>query len=199
LTSKTILDSKDRNCCFSLVNLLYNILKDLINSNRPLIFLCIGTDRSTGDSLGPIIGSKLKALLRNKINLYGTLQDPVHAKNLLETLDDINNTFKNPYIIAIDASLGSIQNIGKVVVSDAPLRPGAAMNKKLPPVGNISITGIVNISGYIEFTILQNTRLFTVMTLADIISSSIFQSFVRYQKDVKKFNEESDNNIAQSI
>src|SRR5438445_11299584 len=27
--------------------------------NRPIVFVCIGTDRSTGDSLGPLIGSLL--------------------------------------------------------------------------------------------------------------------------------------------
>src|SRR6476620_7792492 len=27
--------------------------------NRPILFICIGTDRSTGDSLGPLIGSLL--------------------------------------------------------------------------------------------------------------------------------------------
>jgi len=37
----------------------------------------------------------------------------------------------------------------------------------------MSIKGIVNISGGMDFTLLQNTRLYTVMTLADSISNGI--------------------------
>ena len=50
------------------------ILYDLIISNkaheRPLVILCIGTDRATGDCLGPIVGHKLKKKHHNKILLY---------------------------------------------------------------------------------------------------------------------------------
>ena len=39
-------------------------LKSIINTkkkpNQEIIILCIGSDRSTGDSLGPLIGYKLK-------------------------------------------------------------------------------------------------------------------------------------------
>ena len=31
------------------------------SGRRQVVFLCIGTDRSTGDSLGPLIGSRLEA------------------------------------------------------------------------------------------------------------------------------------------
>ncbi|MFY9218842.1 MAG: DUF1256 domain-containing protein, partial [Tepidanaerobacteraceae bacterium] len=50
------------------------------------------------------------------------------------------------------------------------LKPGAGVNKKLPPVGNFHITGVVNVGGFMEYLVLQNTRLFTVMKMVDIIS-----------------------------
>ncbi|MBT1288497.1 DUF1256 domain-containing protein, partial [Phocaeicola dorei] len=31
-----------------------------IKTNMPLILVCIGTDRSTGDALGPLVGTKLE-------------------------------------------------------------------------------------------------------------------------------------------
>ncbi len=34
---------------------LYDILKPILDSNRNIIFLCIGSDKSTGDSLGPLV------------------------------------------------------------------------------------------------------------------------------------------------
>ena len=57
----------------------------------------------------------------------------------------------NPYIIAIDSCLGSLNNIGKIFIKNSPLLPGLALNKELPPVGEMSITGIVNISGNLNF------------------------------------------------
>jgi len=151
----------------------------IVKENRPIVFLCIGTDRSTGDSLGPLVGDKLKFLVRDKVFLYGNLEHPVHAKNLAETLNNIFSLYNNPFIIAVDASLGSLQNIGKIYIENKPLSPGAAMNKDLPLVGDISITGIVNISGALEFMVLQNTRLFIVMHLADIISKGIYHSILK--------------------
>jgi putative sporulation protein YyaC len=153
---------------------LLNELQPILYDHRAIIFVCIGSDRSTGDSLGPLVGYKLKYLSKNNIYVYGTLENPIHAKNIVNTLDEINSDFKNPYIVAIDSCLGSLNNIGKVFIQKKPLLPGLALNKQLPGVGEMSITGIVNISGSFEFLVLQNTRLNTVMNLADSISKGIY-------------------------
>jgi putative sporulation protein YyaC len=176
---KFIVDSTLPDSAFTLRDFLSSKIKLITKENRPIVFLCIGTDRSTGDSLGPLVGDKLKFLIRDKVSLYGNLEYPIHAKNLCETIDEINATHTNPYIIAIDACLGTLPNVGKIIVEDKPLSPGAAMNKDLPKVGDLSITGIVNISGALEFMVLQNTRLYTVMLLADIISKGIYHSILK--------------------
>lgn len=139
------------------------------------VLLCIGTDRSTGDALGPIIGHKLADPLSkyNKVYVYGTLDDPVHAKNLKEKIDHIYNSLNNPFIVAIDACLGKVDRIGYITVGAGPLKPGAGVNKNLPSVGDINITGIVNLAGYMEYLVLQNTRLSLVMKMADTLVSSI--------------------------
>jgi putative sporulation protein YyaC len=155
-------------------NYLCDKLQPILNENRPIIFICIGTDRSTGDSLGPLVGHKLKYFSKKNFYIYGTLDNPVHAKNLTDTLNEIEFNFKNPYIVAIDSCLGSLDNIGKIFIHPKPLIPGLALNKKLPAVGEMSITGIVNISGGFDFLVLQNTRLNTVMNIADSISKGIY-------------------------
>jgi len=139
------------------------------------VILCIGTDRSTGDSLGPIIGHKLVNSISkyDNIYIYGTLDDPVHAKNLKERIDHINASFNNPFIVAIDACLGKVDRIGYITVGKGPLKPGAGVNKNLPAVGHIHITGIVNLAGYMEYMVLQNTRLSLVMKMADTLVNSI--------------------------
>lgn len=182
-----IIDSNKKNSTFLFKDALYEIICPIMKSKRTIVFLCIGSDRCTGDSLGPLVGDKLNILLNDKINVYGTLEHPVHAKNLCDTLTSIHNNIDNPFIIAIDACLGSIENIGKIFIKDKPLKPGASMNKNLPHVGDISITGIVNIAGTMDFIILQNTRLFTVTHLANIISTGIYYSIL------KIFKEQNDN------
>ncbi|WP_039657843.1 spore protease YyaC [Clostridium tyrobutyricum] len=179
MSKKTIIDSNKRNSIISLRDNLSHILYPLVKSGRTIIIVCIGTDRSTGDSLGPLIGEKLKFLVRDQVHIYGNLKTPVHAKNLEEIVNKINLKYKNPYIIAIDACLGSLQNVGKIILEAKPLHPGSAMNKSLPSIGDLSITGIVNISGVMEFMVLQNTRLFIVMQLADIISRGIYHAIIK--------------------
>ena len=179
MVDKVILDSMSKDCTYKLRDIISQYITPIAKCSRPIVVLCIGSDRSTGDSLGPIVGNKLNFLVRNKIHVYGNLECPVHAKNLCETIDEINYSYTNPYIIAIDACLGSLQNVGKIIIEEKPLCPGAALNKDLPKVGDLSITGVVNISGAFEFMVLQNTRLYTVMMLADAISNGLYHSILK--------------------
>ena len=168
------IDSSSRTAYINIKDYLLYELQPILNENRPIIFVCIGSDRSTGDSLGPLVGHKLKYFSKNNIYVYGTLETPIHAKNMVSKLAEINYIFKNPYIVAIDSCLGSLNNIGNIFIQKKPLMPGSALNKQLPAIGEMSITGIVNISGNFEFLVLQNTRLNTVMNLADSISKGIY-------------------------
>lgn len=188
MVNKVIIDSMDNKCVFKVRDILSKEILSIVKEERPIILLCIGTDRSTGDSLGPLVGDKLNFLIRDHIFLYGNLESPIHAKNLCETVNKIKSMYKNPYIIAIDACLGSIQNVGRIIIESKPVTPGAAMNKKLPPVGDLSITGVVNIAGTLEFMVLQNTRLYIVMHLADIISQGIYHSIIKTIGGKKPFS-----------
>jgi len=173
------IESDKPNSAYLLSNEIINILKDYADINQ-LVILCIGTDRSTGDCLGPLVGDKLTKNFNLKgVNIYGTLENPVHAKNLDDYIDLIYKRHFDPYILAIDASLGKVENIGKINLYEGPIFPGAGVNKKLSPIGNLSITGIVNMSGFMEYLILQNTRLSLVMKMADVISYSLYLSIKR--------------------
>ncbi|MFE5322300.1 spore protease YyaC [Paenibacillus sp. NPDC056579] len=143
-----------------------------IPSHQPIIIICVGTDRSTGDSLGPLVGTQLKKYHLEGLHLYGTLDQPVHAMNLKETLNSVQERFTNPFIIAIDACLGQLTSVGCIQIGDGPVKPGAGVNKDLPPVGNMHITGIVNVGGFMEYFVLQNTRLSLVMSMSEVISKS---------------------------
>ncbi|EMA6343422.1 spore protease YyaC [Bacillus cytotoxicus] len=153
--------------------MLSNFLLSHIPTESPLILVCIGTDRSTGDALGPLVGTKLEQINIQNFQVFGTLDEPVHALNLEENIQNIQSLNPNSFIIAVDACLGKSQNIGSITVGKGPSKPGAAMNKKLPAVGELHIHGIVNLNGFMEFFVLQNTRLSLVMKMADVIAQSI--------------------------
>lgn len=157
-------------------NLSYELLQLFTSEailERPKVILCIGSDRSTGDCLGPLIGYKLSQNIYENVAIVGTLTRPVHAMNLEETLEEIYASYEDPFIVAIDASLGKKDHIGYITLGRGPLRPGLGVNKQLPAVGDVHITGIVNFSGMMENLILQTTRLSVIMRLADIISESL--------------------------
>lgn len=159
-------------------------IKLLLPVRKPIVILCIGTDRSTGDCLGPLVGTKLQEANLEHFQVLGTLKDPVHAVNLEETISKIEEMFLNPFIIAIDACLGRLKSVGTFQVGTGPIKPGAGVNKVLPEVGDIHINGIVNVSGFMEFFVLQNTRLHLVMTMASIIAESIIKA--DQQTELKK-------------
>jgi len=157
-----------------------------LTPESPRILLCIGTDRSTGDCLGPLVGSKIDQLQQDFFTVYGTLDKPVHASNLRETLQEINTFFKNPFIIAVDACLGRLENVGSIQLGNGYLQPGAGVNKELPPVGQVHITGIVNVGGFMEYMVLQNTRLNLVMRLADVIVSGLTKTISEFRKQTAR-------------
>ena len=171
-------------------NLIFDYILEEFKKKENLIILCIGTDRSTGDSLGPLVGHKLTPSMKSFRNAHimGTLDNPVHALNLESTIKRIYEDHANPFIIAIDSSLGNKKKVGQLSIKNIPLKPGSGVNKVLPPVGDISITGIVNIGGMMEFMVLQNTRLSLVMNMADIISRSIYLALIKVYREQQKEN-----------
>lgn len=165
---------------FELKTALLKMFKQHDIQSKEIIILCVGSDRSTGDSLGPLIGYKLEKYRLKNVEIWGTLENPVHAANLSDKIQEISKCKKNPFILAIDASLGSRDHIGFVTLGNGPLKPGLGVNKELPNVGDIHITGIVNFSGMMEGLLLQTTRLSMVMQLADTISKALLYALLEY-------------------
>lgn len=170
------IESSDPDATDRLFTALTRILMFHKKPEQTLVALCIGTDRSTGDSLGPIIGSALKRRMPH-IPLLGTLEEPVHAVNLKDKLDEVRLSYRDPFIVAVDACLGKLDSVGKIDVGPGPLQPGAGVNKVLPQVGDAYISGIVNVGGVLEYFVLQNTRLNLVMDLAEVITEGLHQIF----------------------
>jgi len=86
----------------------------------------------------------------------------------------------SPLILAVDASLGEPRQVGSVAIGLGPLQPGAGVNKSLPCVGHAFLTGTVNVGGFMEYMVLQSTRLCLVFQMASIIARAILLSVPVY-------------------
>lgn len=163
---------------------------ELIRRNtRELVVVCIGTDRSTGDSLGPLVGTFLKeAPLPEWVSVYGTLDFPVHALNLTDCLDMVTRCHPNAIVLAVDSALGLHDHIGYIELKNGSLKPGAGVGKRLPPVGDLSLKGVVNAGGFMEYFALQNTRLSVVMKMARVMSEIIWRAVINVDEAMTAFD-----------
>ena len=153
--------------------LISNYLKN--NIEGKFILLCIGTDRYIGDCLGPLVGSMLEKM-NLECPIYGTLENPIHAVNLKKQLTYLECTYPNYKIIALDACLGTEDNVGSIQLRNGCLFPGKGVGKKLPAVGDISIVGIVDSCDHEEFFFMHNIRLNLVMKMAEVMSKGIYEA-----------------------
>lgn len=154
---------------------LYMMIRDELEKSRKekVLLLCIGTDRSTGDSLGPLIGYLLKNQELKHIRVLGTLNRPVHAMNLEDTLSIVEQYYQDHVIVAVDASVGMHDHIGCITVGRGSLKPGLGVSKELRSVGDLFITGVVSSCGDYDPLMLQSIRLSVVMRMAECISESV--------------------------
>ncbi|MPW25423.1 spore protease YyaC [Alkalibaculum sp. M08DMB] len=162
-----VYDVKEPNASVS----LSLVLRDYLSS--PFVIVCIGTDRCIGDSLGPLVGYNLKNL-NVKYPVYGTIFEPIHAVNLKDNLKYLNAKYPNHNIIAIDASLGNSKSVGTIQFREGPLYPGKGVGKKLPPVGNFSLIGIVDSVDKFNSSSIHQVRLSLIIEMAEVITQSIY-------------------------
>ena len=149
---------------------LSNLLKE--NTAAPVI-LCIGSDLSVGDSLGPLCGTMLSERTGADIFVYGTLKKTVTAKEVRYMSEFLKDTHPKSPVIAVDAAVGAAGDIGLIKVNGNGIRPGAGANKKLGKIGDIGILGIVAEKSIFNYSLLNLTRLNLIWSMADIIAQAL--------------------------
>ncbi|MFZ5595506.1 MAG: spore protease YyaC [Bacillota bacterium] len=151
-----------------LVKSIKALEKILPGPDKDITYLCIGSDLSTGDCFGPLTGTLLKNL--GIKNVVGSLDDTVHAANLEEKLLQIPG---DSYIVAIDSMMGNFRDIGNLIFIRGPIRPGAALNKGLPPVGDVSVVLNVASNSLANFLTLGCVSLNRVWTGSNLLYRAI--------------------------
>ena len=106
------------------------------------VFVCIGTPRIVGDSVGPRVGSKLIEAGVNAY-VYGTLERPITALNLHRYRKMLAMYHRGDVIVTIDATMGMLSDIGSVKLCDGGLRPAGAFRRRSAKLGDVGVMAIV--------------------------------------------------------
>lgn len=151
------------------------VLKRLLgNISAPPVVVCVGSDLTVGDSLGPIVGTMLLEKLHGlNVYVYGSLKKPLTAHEIKYTAEFIKNTHPDSAVIAVDAAVGNAGDVGLIKLAKSSLKPGSGANKKLQKIGDLSIMGIVSEKTLFNYSLFTATRLNLVYRMAKIISEGI--------------------------
>ena len=107
------------------------------------IVICIGSDRVSGDMLGPLVGSRLREEYHLPCPVYGAVGESVNGLNLEEYLAMIRRRHDRSRIIAVDAALGKGEDVGKIRLKKGGIKAGGALARKGEKVGDVGIVGVV--------------------------------------------------------
>lgn len=113
-----------------------------MENKRNVVFVCVGTPKIVGDSLGPLVGEMLRERNVNAY-VYGTRRRPITALNLHGYRKMLNTYHRGDLIVAIDATMGNIEDVGKLKISEGGLRPAGAFRKNAGRLGDVGIMAIV--------------------------------------------------------
>ena len=154
-----------------------------------ITYFCIGSDLSTGDCFGPLTGTLLKNL--GFQNVIGTLDSTVHAKNLEEKLSLVP---EGNHILAVDATMGHYQDIGRMHFINGPIHPGSAFKRDLPPVGQSSVIFNVAPLGFANFLTLGCASMNKVWLGANLLTRAICLLTYRRKKALLEYREQLEQN-----
>ncbi len=156
------------------------------DENTPII-VCIGSDLVLGDSLGPLVGT----FLRQKnvgAYVYGTLNQPITAKEVEYATKYLKILHPNSMVIAIDAAVGQTDDVGLIKIADRGIKPGLGVNKNLGVIGDVGIIGVVASKSIKNYNLFNLTRLNLIYRMADSISCAVadYVAYYEKQKETKR-------------
>ena len=153
----------------------------LFGGNIPVI-ICVGTDLSIGDSLGPLVGTIL-CEKDVKAFVYGKLSGTITAKEVDSVRRFVEKTHPKSKTLVIDAAVGSKEDVGCIRISLAPLKPGSGASENLPEIGDVTIIGIVAQRSCANYSLLNLTRLSPIYKMAKSIACGIADYIDEVNKD----------------
>ncbi len=158
-------------------------------TKTPPVVLCIGSDLAVGDSLGPLTGTLLRKRSDFRGYVYGTLKNPVTAREVKYVGEFLRKTHPDSKIVAVDAAVGEDTDVGLIKATDAALRPGSGANKRLGRIGDVSVLGIVAKKTAFSYSVLNLTRLNMVWSMAEVVAGALTALSCRQDAPLRRASE----------
>ena len=148
-------------------------LRRIIPWKKNVVFFCVGSDKTTGDAFGPLVGTMLR---RNGFNVIGHLHKTVYGDAVQ---DYIYDPPRNSFVVGIGAVNSQTVKQGILEITDRPLIP--VSNKRLF-VGEASISyAVCNVPDDFLFVKLSTISLAFIMDGADALVESIIETYKEYE------------------
>lgn len=150
------------------------------------VIVCVGTDATIGDTLGPLVGTKL---MESKANcyVYGNLSATITAKEVPTIKKFLASVHPLAKILVVDAAVGIEDDVGKIKLYKDGIFPGLGADKNLPKLGDGSIIGIVSPRSKNNMVFMNFTRFSPIYKMAETISQGILQ-YVDYCNQLSQVN-----------
>ncbi len=146
------------------------------------VFICIGSDRHLLDCFGPLTGTMLQESIPS-LNVYGTLDRPLNARNLIKEMLIIKKRHAGQKFIAIDAAVGEESEIGRIQFKAGSILPGRAVARSLPAVGDFSLTAIVEKRGQAQTSGQESPKGFAhVYHMARLVQKAVTSWYCLHQQ-----------------
>lgn len=136
MISINIISDKNSNVC--------KAFADLIESKKHKVFIFVGTNRHTWDSLGPMTGSLILEFYEQEgenYSIYGSLDEPLNLHVVNKKYKEIVEKHgKDSIYIVVDAALARNDNYHKcIAIRKGGLVPGKGFGADGESIGDYSI------------------------------------------------------------
>lgn len=137
------------------------------------VIVCVGTDKICGDSLGPMVGNLLRHRYAVPCPVYGVEGRTVNGANLERYRRFLDAHYAGVPVIAVDAALGEVDEVGKIRYRLGGVQAGCALGRKSPAVGQLAVLGVVGVKGEDAISSLLEVPFALVERLAEDIARRI--------------------------
>ena len=161
----------------------YDLANIIIKRNKPILFLCIGSNKIVWDSIGSITGHLLKNYYQINSTVVGDTSQPVVSKNLHQTIANIKTEYYDHTIIVVDSAISSLVNLYTINLNNFGLYADS-LNTKIF-IGDVSISCNTWLHGMHRYLITPAHEKQMVFRLSNFISSGIYKAL----KIVEKYHQ----------
>jgi len=146
------------------------------------VIVCVGTDKVSGDSLGPMVGNYLRHRYAVPCPVYGVEGRTVNGVNLERYKAFLDAHYAGVPVIAVDAALGEEDEVGKIRYRVGGVQAGGALGRRNATVGHLAVLGVVGVKGEDALGTLLEVPFDLVERLADRIARRLFDVLTEWER-----------------